>query len=87
MGQIGATIEEMQQLQQKFTSEAATVESLSSSISSQVESTWWVGPAAERFKEEWRNQFKPMLENLSRSLNECSAEVGQRANAIQQAGS
>jgi WXG100 family type VII secretion target len=87
MPQIGATIEEMQSLQATFVRESATVEQLTAAISGQVGSTWWVGPAAERFKSEWEGEFKPMLARLSQQLQECSQEVSRRADAISAAGS
>lgn len=87
MPQIGATIEEMQALQAAFTRESATVEQLTSAISGQVGGTWWVGPAAERFKGQWEGEFKPMLMQLQQSLVECSQEVQRRSQAISQAGS
>ena len=87
MPQIGATIEEMQTLQAAFTREAGTVDQLSSAISGQVTGTWWVGPAADRFKSEWEGEFKPMLARLSAALNECSQEVARRSEAIAAAGS
>lgn len=87
MPQIGATIEEMQSLQATFSRESANVEQLTSSISGQVGSTWWVGPAAERFKSQWEGEFKPMLAQLQQSLVECSSEVARRSQAISAAGS
>jgi WXG100 family type VII secretion target len=87
MAQIGATIEEMQSLQATFTRESGTVEQLTGAISGQVGSTWWVGPAAERFKAQWEGEFKPMLSQLQTSLQECSQEVARRSEAIQSAGS
>jgi uncharacterized protein YukE len=87
MAQIGATIEEMQQLQATFTRESGTVQQLTTVISGQVGNTWWVGPAAERFKSQWEGEFRPMLGRLEASLQECSAEVQRRSQAIQEAGS
>jgi uncharacterized protein YukE len=87
MPQIGATIEEMQQLQATFTRESANVAELTSTVSSQVGSTWWVGPAAERFKGQWDGEFRPMLQRLQQALDACSHEVQQRSSAIQAAGS
>jgi uncharacterized protein YukE len=87
MPQIGATIEDMQQLQSTFTRESANVQELTSTVSSQVGATWWVGPAADRFKGQWDSEFRPMLQRLQESLDACSHEVQQRAAAIQQAGS
>jgi uncharacterized protein YukE len=87
MPQIGATIEEMTTLQSTFSREAEDVTRLRSAITSQVGTTWWVGPAAERFKAQWDGEFAPMLDRLSQSLTECSQEVQRRSSAIQAAGS
>jgi uncharacterized protein YukE len=87
VAQIGATIEEMQSLQATFTRESAQVDELSSTISGQVASTWWVGPAADRFKSEWEGEFKPMLSQLQQALVDCSTEVQRRSQAISEAGS
>jgi uncharacterized protein YukE len=87
MPQIGATIEEMTALQAAFNRESATVANLTNSISSQVSGTWWVGPAAERFRGSWDGEFRPMLARLQAELDACAVEVSNRAQAISQAGS
>jgi WXG100 family type VII secretion target len=86
MPQIGGTIEEMQTLSATFTRESGSVAELTSTIDAQVNSTWWIGPAADRFKEAWQSQFKPTLAKLQSTLDEASTEVRNRANALQQAG-
>ena len=87
MAQIGAEMEQMQTLRSTFDREAGSVGELLSTLSGQVGSTWWVGPAAERFKEQWNSQFAPTLRQLQSSLQEASAEVQRRHDAILQAGS
>lgn len=87
MAQIGATIEQMHTLQGVFTQKAGTVQELTHTISGQVDNTWWVGPAAERFKAQWESEFRPTLMRLEAALQECSAEVQRRSQAIQEAGS
>ncbi len=87
MAQIGATIEEMHALQAAFMRESGTVEQLSSAISGQVGNTWWVGPAAERFRGQWEGEFRPMLQALQTSLQDCSQEIARRTEAMQAAGS
>jgi uncharacterized protein YukE len=37
--------------------------------------TQWTGPAAERFKQEWDQQFRPALNALTNALNENSAAI------------
>jgi uncharacterized protein YukE len=86
MAQIGATIEEMHALQSAFMRESGTVEQLTSAISGQVGNTWWVGPAAERFRGQWEGEFRPMLLSLQTALQDCSQEVARRTEAMQAAG-
>jgi WXG100 family type VII secretion target len=86
MPQIGGTTEEMQNLQAKFMRESATVEQLTAAISGQVGSTWWVGPAADRFRAQWDGEFRPMLQQLQQALVECSANVRAHAEGLQSVG-
>jgi uncharacterized protein YukE len=87
MPQVGATIEEMDTLRAAFSREATTVAGLSSSISSQISNTWWVGPAADRFRGTWESEFRPMLARLQSELDQCATEIANRAQALAQAGS
>lgn len=87
MPQIGGEIEQMGVLVSAFNSKAAEVQELTAAIDSQVSGTWWVGPAAERFRGEWTGQFKPNLAKLQEALSEAAAEVNRRMNALQSAGS
>jgi WXG100 family type VII secretion target len=87
MPEIGAIIEQMDALRATFNRESATVAALTDSISSQVNNTHWVGPAAERFRGTWEGEFRPMLARLQAELDQCSAEVASRAQRIEAAGS
>ena len=87
MAQIGAEMEQLEQLRQIFTTKAGEIEQLKSAIEGQLHGTWWVGPAADRFKGEWSASFKPNLTNLQNALHEASAEVGRRHAALVAAGS
>jgi hypothetical protein len=60
---------------------------LMSSISGQLGNTWWLGPAADRFRSAWDGEFKPMLTRLNAALMEAGAEVNRRQQALHQAGS
>jgi WXG100 family type VII secretion target len=86
MPQIGATTEEMQSLQATFSREASTVEQLTAAISGQVGSTWWVGPASDRFRAQWDGEFRPMLMQLQQALIECSNSVRMHAEGFQSVG-
>lgn len=86
MPQIGGTIEEMQTLSGTFARESGTVAELTSTIDAQVANTWWIGPAADRFREAWQSQYKPTLAKLQQALDEAATEVRNRAIALQEAG-
>jgi WXG100 family type VII secretion target len=86
MPQVGGTTEELQTLSSTFTRESGSVSELTSTIDGQVNGTWWIGPAADRFKEAWQGQFKPTLAKLQTALDEAATEVRNRATALAQAG-
>ena len=50
MSTIGAEMGQLQQLGQSFNRESQTVAQLTAAISGQVNSTWWKGGAADRFR-------------------------------------
>jgi WXG100 family type VII secretion target len=87
MSTIGAEMGQLQELKSTFDRESATVEQLTRSIDGKVQGTWWKGPAADRFRNQWESEFKPNLANLRSALQEASSEVGRRHEALQQAGS
>jgi WXG100 family type VII secretion target len=86
-GQIGAEMGQLDALRKKFDQESVTVAQLTSSIGSQMGSTWWKGPAADRFRSEWESTFAPTLRQLEQALKEASAEISRRHQALTQAGS
>ncbi|MDA8399473.1 MAG: WXG100 family type VII secretion target [Actinomycetota bacterium] len=84
---IGAQIEQLQQLEVTFKNQAGNVESMTKGITSQLGSTQWEGPAADRFRSAWSGEFAPMLNKLVTALTEASQEIDRRRNALIQAGS
>jgi WXG100 family type VII secretion target len=78
---------QLQTLGQSFTRESQNVAQLTSAIGGQVQSTWWKGPAADRFRSEWESEFAPTLRRLEAALQQASQEIGRRHQALTQAGS
>lgn len=87
MSTIGAEMGQLQQLGQSFTRESQTVAQLVATIGGQVQSTWWKGPAADRFRASWESEFAPTLRRLEAALQQASQEVQRRHEALMQAGS
>jgi WXG100 family type VII secretion target len=84
---IGAEMGQLQQLGQSFVRESQTVAQLTATIGGQVQSTWWRGPAADRFRASWESEFAPTMRRLEAALQQASQEVSRRHEALTQAGS
>lgn len=84
--QIGGDVEQLQTLGQAFTREQGTVEQLISQINSTLGATWWIGPQADTFREEWNSSFLPNLNNLATALGQCATNVFQHQQGFQQVG-
>lgn len=75
MGMRGADIQQMQQLEQRFSQESAAVQDLVRRLDTTLAGTQWTGPAADRFRQEWDQQFKRALGALTEALNQNSVAV------------
>jgi WXG100 family type VII secretion target len=83
---IGAEMGQLQTLGQSFSRESQNVAQLTAAIGSQVQSTWWKGPAADRFRASWESEFAPTMRRLEAALQQASQEIQRRHQALQQAG-
>jgi uncharacterized protein YukE len=86
-GQIGAELGQMQTLKKTFDTNAQKAIELMTSVRSNLENTFWKGPAADRFRQAWAGEFEPALKKLEAALKEAGAEVQRRHDALQRAGS
>ena len=86
MSTIGAEMGQLQNLGQSFTRESQTVAHLVATIGGQVQSTWWKGPAADRFRASWESEFAPTLKRLEAALQQASQEIHRRHEALTHAG-
>ncbi len=79
---FGANLEQLDQLQRRFTEENEAVRQLQSRITGTLGSTAWTGPAAERFRTAWSGEFVPALNRLAEALAENANVVANRREAI-----
>jgi WXG100 family type VII secretion target len=86
MSTIGAEMGQLQGLGQSFQRESQTVAQLVATIGGQVQSTWWKGPAADRFRSAWESEFAPTMRRLEAALTQASQEISRRHDALTQAG-
>ena len=87
MSTIGAEMGQLESLGRSFTRESQDIARLTAAIGSQVQSTWWKGPAADRFRASWESEFAPTLRRLEAALQQASGEISRRHQALLQAGS
>ena len=85
MGMQGADIMQMQQLEQRLSQESTAVRELMSRIDQALLNTQWTGPAADRFKQEWSENFVKALTTLSEALGQNAAAVRNRWQAFEAA--
>jgi uncharacterized protein YukE len=84
---IGAELEQMQGLRSSLGQNSLQVGEVARAIRGQLASTFWRGPAADRFRQGWDGEFEPALRKLQQALDEAAQEVQRRHDALQQAGS
>ncbi len=85
MGMQGADIMQMQQLEQRLQQEGVAVKELMNRINSALSNTQWTGPAADRFKQEWSENFVKALNTLSEALGQNASAVRNRWQAFEAA--
>lgn len=86
MPEIGAQIDDLARLQSQFNQQSTTVDSLTSSIGTELSSAYWKGPAADRFRDSWTSSFEPTLRQLQAALQDSAQEIAMRQQALVDAG-
>ncbi len=87
MAVYGGDLAQLEALSAQFIREVDAVDGLQSRISASLEGTAWTGPAAERFRTQWSQDFVPALLRLKQALSESASVVAERRNAIEMATS
>lgn len=87
MAQLGADVEALDQLARRFDEEAAKIEQTVSIISSQVNSTWWQGTDADRFRSDWESAHTSALRQVAEQLKSAGQACSSQANQQRQTSS
>ncbi len=82
MSMVGGNLEQLDGLQRSLAADAAGVEQLVARLSGVLEGTTWLGPAADVFRSQWREQYSPALRNLKAGLDDQARVVAARRQAI-----
>ena len=84
---VGANLEQLQALEQRFQSDGQVVNELHQRLTAMLHDTAWTGPAADRFRELWNQEFSRALVRLQEALRENADVVRSRRQAIHTATS
>lgn len=82
MSMVGGNLEQLDGLQRSMATEAAGVEQLLARLTGVLEGTTWLGPAADAFRGQWREQYAPALRGLKTGLDDQARLVAARRQAI-----
>ncbi len=82
MSMVGGNLEQLDGLERSFHTESQNVAQLVSRITTTINATTWLGPAAQRFKEDWTQNFSRSLAQLQQALDQQAAFVANRRAAI-----
>lgn len=86
MAVIGGALDEMTRLKSNFDRQSQAVDELMAALRSDLDSVYWKGGAAERFRTSWETEYEPSLRGLSAALIDAATEVGNRRQALEAAG-
>ena len=86
MSSLGGDLEQLAALRSTFAQQSQVLEEVAATVRGQLGSTTWHGPAADRFRGAWSQEFEPSLRRLQQALAEAAAEVGRRRDGLIQAG-
>ena len=87
MALYGGDLAQLDGLSSHFMRETDAIDGLQSRIAGALEGTAWTGPAAERFRTQWSQDFVPALVRLKEALSESASVVKERRKAIEMATS
>src|SRR5262249_13630046 len=83
---IGGDLGDLQNLESSLRRRGQDIQGVRSEISNLIQNTFWVGPSAERFKDEWSSQYAGLLQKLEQALGDLAGEVQRRREQLQQMG-
>ena len=80
-GPKGLNVAEMQNLIATCRREASNIRGAISSVNGTVNSTWWQGEDADKFRNEWSYSDRRRLENVAAELDRLAGQLGREVAA------
>jgi len=80
VAQLGADVDQLDSLAQRFDAVSNEIEGMVNQLTSQIEGAWWQGTDADRFRGDWNGQYRGQLQAVCARLNETAQAVRAQAN-------
>lgn len=82
MSMYGANPDQLEGLGGTLSRQVQTIESLVGTVTAALSGTTWVGPARDRFEEEWRSSFRGALDRLNQAFEAAGQDCRARAQEL-----
>lgn len=82
MSMYGANPDQLESLGATLSRQVQSIESVVSTVTSTLGGTTWVGPARDRFEEEWRSSFRGALDRLNQAFEAAGQDCRVRAQEL-----
>jgi uncharacterized protein YukE len=82
MSMYGANPDQLESLGNTLSRQVQAIESVVGTVTSTLGGTTWVGPARDRFEEEWRSSFRGALDRLNQAFEAAGQDCRARAQEL-----
>lgn len=79
MSMYGANPDQLESLGNTLSRQVQAIEAVVAAVTSALGGTTWVGPARDRFEEEWRGTFRGALDRLNQAFEAAGQDCRLRA--------
>jgi len=79
MGLVGADVDQLRALARTMTQAADRLDGVTTSVSSQLTSTRWVGHDAEQYRSQWQSESSGLIRSASVALRDAAAALERNA--------
>ena len=83
MSTYGANPEQLATLGRTLSNQIGTINQLMSTVDGVLNGTTWMGPARERFGQDWNGSFKQALNRLNEAFDAAGRDCVARSNELQ----
>ena len=82
MTMYGANPEQLAALGRTLKQQINTIENVISAVGSMMAGTTWVGPARDRFEQDWNSTFRTALGRLNQAFDAAGSDCIARSNDL-----